>query len=492
MGPRLADRLQHGRDVLGGVDATGARTHPSMFDPEVISLAHGDGTRRPHSSVVAAGIAALLETEAASLDDYMFLQRHEEFETAVTADFAGHGIPPEIAANVCVDSGTTRLFAAFLHAYSEPGDVFLVPRSYYHPLPAWCELCRVDLELVATSRTDDYKLTAAALEGWYSRHRGVRPRGLFLFNPTQTGALYSHDELVALAEVIRRRDLHVLEDSVFAGTEFPGRAPVRQLSAAAPDLAERVVTLRGASKAFNLANIRIGWACGPASLIRRMNAYTVATSATVPFLAKAMALAALRAPAGYLTANAAECAERAALITALVDECNSTTGRALFTVAHQPQAGHAILVTAPGLAGRRLPSGATLTTSIDVTRFLLRAAKVATSPGYSLGFDGTELRLAFGSVGVKHTYPPGTADELCSALHQLAAICGGSRHDVARQVYAASQAVTDGSTGHRPEHFQPGRELIAVAFRDRITPAARRLLGHSPVRQLSRAGGSPH
>ncbi|HEX2300147.1 MAG TPA: pyridoxal phosphate-dependent aminotransferase, partial [Pseudonocardiaceae bacterium] len=404
-------------------------------------------------------------------------------------DFVSRGIPSEIAANVCVDSGTTRLFAAFLHAYSEPGDVFLVPRSYYHPLPAWCELCRVELELVATSRTDDYKLTAAALDAWYSRHRGPRPRGLFLFNPTQTGALYSHDELVALAEVIRRRNLVVLEDSVFASTEFPGQPAVLPLSAAAPDLAERVVTLNGASKAFNLANIRIGWACGPAALIRRMNAHTVTTAATVPFLAKAMALAALRAPADYLAVNAAECAERAALITALVDECNGATGgEPLFTVAHQPQAGHAILVTAPGLRGRRLPSGATINSSIDVTRFLLSAAKVATSPGYSLGFDDTELRLAFGSVGVKHTYPPGAAHELRSALHQLAAICGGSRQDVTRRVYEASEAMTHGSPENCREPFHPGRELITTAFRDRITPAVQQLLGYRPVHQLSWAG----
>lgn len=478
--------------MLAGIDASGARTQPSMFDPQVISLAHGDGTRRPHTTVVAAGIAALLETDAASLDDYMFLQRHEEFEAAVTADFVSHGIPPEVAANVCVDSGTTRLFAAFLHAYSEPGDVFLVPRSYYHPLPNWCELYQVNLELVATSATDDYKLKPAALDAWYTRYVGQRPRGLFLFNPTQTGALYSLDELVALADVVRQRDLVVLEDSVFAGTEFPGQPPVRHLCAAAPDLVDRVVTLKGASKAFNLANIRIGWGCGPTSLIRQMNDYTVATSATVPYLAKTMALAALRAPADYLTINAAECAERAALITALVDECNSAIGpnggQPLLTVPHQPQAGHAILVAAPGLVGHRLPDGSTIANSIDVTRFLLSAANVATSPGYSLGFDGTELRLAFGSVGVKHTYPPGTARELGSALSQLAAICGGSRQDIARRVYEASEAVTNGSAGHCQELFHPGRELIAGAFRDRIVPAVQRLLGHHTYRQLSHAG----
>ena len=486
MPPEPIDRLRSARHVLAGLDADGVRAHPSMFDPYVISLAHGDGTRRPPRTAVAAGVAALLETETASLDDYMFLQHHEELEAAVTADFAGQGIPAEIAANVCVDSGTTRLFAAFLHAFSRPGDVFGVPRSYYHPLPNWCELFRVDLSLIATGNEDDYKLTAAALDDWYHRDPSVRPRGLFLFNPTQTGALYSHEELTAIAEIARRTGLTVLEDSVFAGTEFPDQAKVCHLAAVAPDIADRVVTLKGGSKAYNLANVRIGWGCGPAGLIRAMNDYTVATSVTVPFLAKAMALAALRAPAGYLTGNATECRERAALITALVDECNDAVGeRPMLTVVHQPQAGHAILLAAPGLAGLRLLDGSTVQNSIDVARFLLSAANVAVSPGYSLGFDGTEVRVVFGSVGLKHTYPPAVAGELGEALYRLATICERSRPEVARQVYEASEVLLADAPEPGPEAFQPGRELIATAFRERITEAFRSLRSVHAGRQLA-------
>src|SRR3569833_1109808 len=102
MPPEPIDRLRSARHVLAGLDADGVRAHPSMFDPYVISLAHGDGTRRPPRTAVAAGVAALLETETASLDDYMFLQHHEELEAAVTAAFAGQRIPDEIAANVSI------------------------------------------------------------------------------------------------------------------------------------------------------------------------------------------------------------------------------------------------------------------------------------------------------------------------------------------------------------------------------------------------------
>ncbi|MGH3940944.1 MAG: S-methyl-5-thioribose-1-phosphate isomerase [Pseudonocardiaceae bacterium] len=107
MKTRLLNRLWAARDVLDGIDQDGRRVHPGMSDPGVISMAHENGTRRPHATVVAAGIAALLETERGSLDDYLFHQPHEEFEAAVTADFREQGVPAEIAGNLCVDSGTT-------------------------------------------------------------------------------------------------------------------------------------------------------------------------------------------------------------------------------------------------------------------------------------------------------------------------------------------------------------------------------------------------
>lgn len=439
-------------------------------------MAHGNGTRRPHATVVAAGITALLETERGSLDDYLFYQPHEEFEAEVTADFRRQGVPAEIAGNICVDSGTTRLYAAFLHACSEPGDVFMVPRSYYHQLPSWCDLFGVQLSLVPTSLGHSYKVTPEDLDEWIRRNPGpsARARGLYLFNPTQTGALYTAEELQAIASAVADHNLVVLEDSVFAGTEFPGELPVRHLVAAAPELADRVVTVKGASKAFNLANARIGWACGPADLIHRMDEHTTTTLATVPYTAKAMALAALRAPRSYLLANSRESAARAALITELVLECNAAladyTDEPVLHIPHQPQAGHALLVSTPGLVGRSLPGGGVIRDSVDVTRLLLSTAKVAVPPGYSLGFDGTELRLGFGSVGLKRTYPALARAELVAALECLETKCGAIDSAAGAALAQVSELLRATSQEVGPEIFQPGRDLITEAFRERIIP----------------------
>lgn len=477
MAESLLDRLVATRGVLAGVDGNGTKVHASMFDSDVISLAHGDGTCRPHPSVIAAGIAALLETRRGSLDDYLFLQRHEEFDAEVSADFERNGVPPELARNVCVDSGTTRLFAAFLYANTDPGDVFLVPRSFYHPLPSWCELFRVELSLVPTGAGTSYKLSPDDLHIWFrkNRHDPRRVRGLFLFNPTQTGAVYTNDELKALGAAVHEHGLVVLEDCIFAGTEFPRSPKVTHLVTAAPDLSDRIVSLKGASKAFNLANIRLGWGCGPREIIHKMNEYTTTTIATVPYLAKAMVLAALRVTPHYFELNSAESAGRAALITELVDECNSTlapyASGAVLAISHLPEAGHAILVGAPGLVGRRLPGAdGVVQTSLGISRFLLSKGKVAVSPGYALGFDGPELRIVFGSVGQKHTYAASAPAELAAATQEVLIRGGTPKETILRILEQIS--VPETTTG---QMFEPGRDLIRAAFIDRIIPLLRRV-----------------
>jgi aspartate aminotransferase len=468
----LIHRLEAARRVLAGQDADGRRAHPSMLDRDVISFAHGDGTRRPHHTVIEAGVRALLDTQDSSLDDYRFLQRHVELEREIAREFERRGVPAEVASNVVVDCGTTSLFVSFLHAHSQPGDVFLVPRSYYHPMPSWCELFDVDLELVVTQRRNDYRLTPEDVEEWVRAHprASARTRGLFLLNPNQSGALYPPEELAQLGRMIAERDWLLVEDNVFAGTEFPGENPVRPCVAVMPEIAEHAVTLMGASKTFNLANLRVGWACGPDRLVAPMERFRLTALGNVSWLVQAMAAAAMRAPGHYLLRNAAECASRAYLIERLVHASNEALDSLLegpaFEVEHFPQSGHGILLSADRLvAGLGLdpaPSG-----SIALARWLLSEARVAVSPGYSLGFDGTEVRLAFGSTGLRESH---------AFVHE-------------REAAAAAAALgwKPGNAGEEDARlFEPGRRLIERALLERIVPAAERVLARQVAGRAGR------
>jgi aspartate aminotransferase len=432
------ERLARCRAALGGLDSSGEKTAPSMFDPDVISFAHGEGVRRPHPAVVAAGVDALLDSDAGALEDYQFLRRWAPLEDRITEYFADGGIQRLTSDHLCVDSGTSRLFCSFLRTVTEPGDTILVARTYYHLLISWCELFGLRLECVPTAAEDDFKLTATALEDWYSRPpAGVRPRAVVLFNPTQTGAVYTGPELESLAEVLRARGLAALEDTVFRFTEFPGVARAPFL--AAFDRSAEIATVGGGSKAYGLANVRIGWACGPPELMREMRAHAYAVGVTVPHVAQAMAAAALAAPAEYVLRNSRECSIRAGMIASFLGACAPGV-----RIVHTPLAGHSVLLDLNGYRGMVTPAGIRLRDSVDLLRHLLTVGKVAVSPGLSAGFDDLTVRLCFGCVGARHTYR-------ASRVSELASVGGSVRADVEPEQLTAGFAraredITEGLT----------------------------------------------
>lgn len=476
-----ARRLARARQVLGGLNANGTRTHPSMFDPEVISFAHGEGVRRPHFSVLGAGISALLDTDNSSIDNYMFLQRNPELAEALAREFELLGIPTSSARQLCINSGTTPICLSFISASAEPGALFLSPRPYYHPLASWAELSCIELQCIATRRCNDYKLTSEDLEEWWARAgptRRQRLRGVFLFNPSTTGAVYKADELDQLTAFIEQRDLVVLEDAIFSRTEFHTTQSAHL--AARPRMAERVVTVNGGSKAHGLANLRIGWACGPQHLIDRMQYHAVATTTSVPQIAQAMAVAALRAPHDYLLENNRECYDRARLIEGLVAQINAGLIQKFggdapnVVIEHRPVAGHSILISLNSLKGLSDPDGRTIRDSIDITRYFLAHAHVAVSPGLSLGFDRCELRLSFGCVGSAATYRETRRAELETAVEAVA------------RYFPPKAPIQRGSSPERsvrytrhhstPRGFAEGRRLIREALMDRVAPSIARLI----------------
>ena len=215
----VKSRLARARAVLGGVDDDGKKVSPSMFDPGIISFAHGEGMRRPHPAAIGAGVRALLDTRNHALENYKFLQKPEALYDQIARDFMAQGIDAETAQTICDDAGTSRLFCGFFHATANPGDIFLTAQNYYHTLVNWCDIHGARLEPVTTSRRNDFKMTAHDVETWLRGHpealRNRRVKGLIIFNPTINGAIYTRAELSALADCLAEYDLLALVDSVF-------------------------------------------------------------------------------------------------------------------------------------------------------------------------------------------------------------------------------------------------------------------------------------
>src|SRR5690242_13530233 len=109
-------------------------------------------------------------------------------------------------------------------------------------------------------------------------------------------AVYAAGELAVLADVLLAHpQLWVLADGLYEHIVFDGhRAPT--IAEVAPSLRDRTLTVSGVAKSYAMMGWRVGWAAGPAALIREMAKIQSQTTSCPSSISQAAALAALTGP----------------------------------------------------------------------------------------------------------------------------------------------------------------------------------------------------
>ena len=118
---------------------------------------------------------------------------------------------------------------------------------------------------IATRVEDDFRLTAAQLR----EHLTPKTKLLILpFPNNPTGAVMRRNHLEEIAEVLRGTDVLVLSDEIYAELTYGSE---RHVSIAELDgMRERTILVNGFSKAYAMTGWRLGYAAGPAPIIRQM------------------------------------------------------------------------------------------------------------------------------------------------------------------------------------------------------------------------------
>jgi aspartate aminotransferase len=147
--------------------------------------------------------------------------------------------------------------------------------------------------IVSAGAEQAFKITAEQLEA------AITPKTrLFVINSPSnpTGMAYSRDELAALGEVLRRHPQVVIaSDDMYEHILWPGQDFANILSVC-PDLAERTLVLNGVSKAYSMTGWRIGYAGGPADIIKAMKKIQSQSTSNPTSISQVAAEAALNGP----------------------------------------------------------------------------------------------------------------------------------------------------------------------------------------------------
>jgi aspartate aminotransferase len=198
---------------------------------------------------------------------------------------------------ILVSCGGKQSFYNLAQALLDPGDEVVIPAPYWVSYPDMVLLASATPVIVETGSDQRYKIKAEQLE------EAITPRTrLFVINSPSnpSGMAYTRGELKDLAEVLRRHpQVLIATDDMYEHIMWTDEGFANILSVA-PDLYERTIVLNGVSKAYSMTGWRIGYAGGPAPLIKAMKKIQSQSTSNPTSISQVAAEAALNGDQGCI------------------------------------------------------------------------------------------------------------------------------------------------------------------------------------------------
>jgi len=281
-------------------------------------------------------------------------------------------------------SGGKQVIYNALVATLNEGDEVIVPAPYWVSYPEMVQLCGARAVIAVCDSRSGFKLTPQALAKAISPHT----RWLILNSPSNpTGAVYSREELAALAEVLLAHpQILILSDDIYEHLIFDD-ATFHTLAQVEPRLQPRTLTMNGVSKAYAMTGWRIGYATGPRWLLDAMEKLQGQQTSGASSISQYAALAALTGPQQFIKETCAVFERRRNL---MVQWLNDTPGLSCA----MPGGAFYAFVSCADLIGRTTPAGTLLQTDEDLAGALLDEANVSVVHGSAFGL-GPYIRIAY-------------------------------------------------------------------------------------------------
>lgn len=158
---------------------------------------------------------------------------------------------------VILTCGASPAFVLALSSLFAPGARVALARPGYVAYRNTLKTLYLEAVEMACGPTERYQVTAAALDAL-----DPVPDGLILASPANpTGTIIAPDELAAIAEVCRRKDIRVVSDEIYHGLTYTGAA--QSMLQHLPD----AVIVNSFSKYYSMAGWRLGWLVVPPDLV---------------------------------------------------------------------------------------------------------------------------------------------------------------------------------------------------------------------------------
>ncbi|AHG64076.1 pyridoxal phosphate-dependent aminotransferase [Advenella mimigardefordensis] len=347
---------------------------------KVISLSAGEPDFGTPAHIRSAAISAI----QSGYTRYSQVAGLRPLREAIAEKFqVENGIQTDWRNTIVCNGGKQVIFNALASTLNEADEV-IVPAPYWVSYPEMVQVCGGTPILVQCDAGSSFKLTPQALEKAITE----RTRWLILNSPSNpSGAVYSEDELRALATVLMRHpQVLILSDDIYEHLVFDDKA-FFTLAQIAPQLHDRILTMNGVSKAYAMTGWRIGFGAGPAWLINAMEKLQGQQTSGACTISQYAAIAALAGPKDFIHQSRDVFQQRR---DNLVGYINQIPG----LQCDIPSGAFYGFIACRDWIGRTTRSGTVLKSDDHVVSALLDEANVATVHGSAFGL-GPYIRISY-------------------------------------------------------------------------------------------------
>ncbi len=282
---------------------------------------------------------------------------------------------------IIVGTGGKQGIFNLIQVLVDEGEEVIIPAPYWISYPEMVKFAGGRNVVVQTTLQNNYKLTPEQLEEAITE----RTKLLILCSPSNpTGSVYSKSEIQSLADVLRRHpQVFVLSDEIYEHITYCGKP---YSIASEKDLYDRVIIANGVSKAYAMTGWRIGWLAANKDIIKACKKLQGQTTSNPSAVSQKAAEAAYRGSQQPVEQMRQAFQKRRNLVVGLASELPNVKF-------NTPEGAFYLMLDVSFYVGKQL-DGKTMSSSAEITRYLLEKAHVTCVDGAAFGAEGT-IRLSF-------------------------------------------------------------------------------------------------
>ena len=283
---------------------------------------------------------------------------------------------------IIVSNGAKHSIFNVCYAVLEEGDEVIIPAPYWLTYPEVVKVCGGTPVYIDCKKENKFKFTPEELRA------AITPKTkMLIFNSPSnpTGAVYTEEEVRAIAKVCEEAEIFVLSDEIYEKLCYNGVKPF-SMAACSEKMKDLTITVNGVSKTYAMTGWRVGYLAAPLDVAKAIDSFQSHATSNACSISQYATLEALKAPKEEIEDMRKIFEYRREKLLKLIDEIEGVS-------AVEPDGAFYVMLVVGDLYGKKY-GDKVIDGSVSFADTLLEMEKVATIPGVSFGADDC-VRLSY-------------------------------------------------------------------------------------------------